>query len=187
LLRIIAHCLRFRITNKRIGPLSAKEINKIEIGVLKILQTIRFAEIKRLESKTPIGKSRLVNPIFRRRQVDSRWSAALDVQANICTRTSYFTISSTLFNRPYYSQNMRNIITQVYKLHFTLFVKNSGYRMAKIKCERLYAHAGAMFVFTPGQSNPKWEIFHRFAYARPNLLRAPMLISAILYKREKIL
>jgi len=64
LLRIIAYCLRFRITNKHIGPLSAREINEAEIRVLKILQTTRFAdEIKRLESKvvTPLGKSKLAN------------------------------------------------------------------------------------------------------------------------------
>lgn len=52
LCRIIAYCLRVRPTNKYHGPFCAKEIDKAERRVIKILQSARFSsEIKDLENK----------------------------------------------------------------------------------------------------------------------------------------
>lgn len=50
--RIVAYCLRFRLTNKHIGSLCTEEINEAEIRILKCLQNMHFSdEIKGLKNK----------------------------------------------------------------------------------------------------------------------------------------
>ncbi|XP_011858403.1 PREDICTED: uncharacterized protein LOC105555962 [Vollenhovia emeryi] len=47
LCRVVAYCLRFRLSNKNTGPLDATEINESEIRILRILQSTQFSnEIK---------------------------------------------------------------------------------------------------------------------------------------------
>lgn len=62
LCKIIAYCLRFRPTNKYNGPLCVKEINEAESRILKLFQSVQFAnEFKRLKDKQPIHKSKIAS------------------------------------------------------------------------------------------------------------------------------
>ena len=62
LLRIVAYCLRVLPGNTYTGSLNAEEINKAEIRILKILQSIRFPEdIKRLKHKLSMDRSKFAN------------------------------------------------------------------------------------------------------------------------------
>jgi len=62
LLRVVAYCLRFLPNHKNVGSLTAEEINKAEIRIIKILQDSRFAEeIKKLKNKISIDKGTLTN------------------------------------------------------------------------------------------------------------------------------
>jgi len=182
LLRIIAYCLRFRIKNKHTGPLRAKEINEAEIRVLKTLQAIRFAdEIKKLEGKTPIGKGKLanLNPFL---DGDKLIRVGGRLQMSELTFTQKHPI--LLPPRHYLSDR---IIREVHEKHHhtgiqtTLYIIRQKFWLpdgVETKYEKLYVHVCVVFVFMPEQSNTKWEIFHRFVYAKPNLLRIPVLISA---------
>ncbi|XP_011691571.1 PREDICTED: uncharacterized protein LOC105452295 [Wasmannia auropunctata] len=63
LLRVVAHCLRWRPDNKCTGTLKATEINAAEIRILRILQSTQFLnEIKALtENKDLPNKSKIAN------------------------------------------------------------------------------------------------------------------------------
>ena len=60
--RIVAYCLRFRITNKYSGPLHAKELDEAEIRIVKCIQASRFIdEIAKLKNKTLSHTNRIAN------------------------------------------------------------------------------------------------------------------------------
>ncbi|XP_039303553.1 uncharacterized protein LOC120357421 [Solenopsis invicta] len=62
LCRIVAYCLRFRITKEYSGPLHAKELDEAEIRILRGLQISRFAdEIAKLKNKNLSHTSRIAN------------------------------------------------------------------------------------------------------------------------------
>lgn len=61
LLRVVAYCCRFLITNKYVGSLCTEEINGAEMRILKLLQAVSFSdEIKKLKNKQLLVKSKLI-------------------------------------------------------------------------------------------------------------------------------
>jgi len=62
LLRVVAYCFRVLPRNKHSGPLTAEEINKAEIRIIKMLQAERFPnEIIGLKGKLSAIKGRFAN------------------------------------------------------------------------------------------------------------------------------
>ncbi|XP_036144934.1 uncharacterized protein LOC118646349 [Monomorium pharaonis] len=62
LCRIVAYCLRVRLTNTYRGPLCPEEINAAEIRIIKLLQSSTFAdEIKKLKNERSPYQGKLIS------------------------------------------------------------------------------------------------------------------------------